>query len=202
MSNKNVTKIERLSSGMVKLYNRSNVIGAFSALNSISIGYENNNARTIQFTDNGNTISFQVFNLQEIIGSTTTVTYTPIDTTSTGPDYNARVFEVFDFLSSQVFQGFSPGPTFVGGVVAAYPNFASFPVTGTQSVIYIDEADNSAYYWDGSAYQLLVSTGVEQYASFALFPVTGSANVIYIDMSTFGAYVWDGLAYELSLIHI
>lgn len=196
MSNRNVTRIERLSSGMVKLYNRSNVIGAFSALNSISIGYENNNARTIQFTDNGNTISFQVFNLQEIIGSINTVTYTPIDTTSTGPDYNARVFEVFDFLSSQVFQGFSPGPTYVGGVVAAYPNFASFPAVGTQAVIYIDEADNSAYYWDGTSYQLLVSTGVEQYASFALFPVTGSANVIYIDMSVPKPYVWDGVAYE------
>ena len=196
MSNRNVTRIERLSSGMVKLYNRSNVIGAFSALNSISIGYENNNARTIQFTDNGNTISFQVFNLQEIIGSINTVTYTPIDTTSTGPDYNARVFEVFDFLSSQVFQGFSPGPTYVGGVVAAYPNFASFPLPGTQSVIYIDEADNSAYYWDGTSYQLLVSTGVEQYASFALFPVTGSANVIYIDMANLKPYVWDGAAYE------
>jgi hypothetical protein len=196
MSNKNVTKIERLSSGMVKLYNRSNVIGAFSALNSISIGYENNNARTIQFTDNGNTISFQLFNLQQIIGSTTTVTYDPIDVTSTGPEYNNRVFEVFDFLSSEVFQGFSPGPTYVGGVVAAYPNFASFPVTGTQSVIYIDEADNSAYYWDGTSYQLLVSTGVEQYASFALFPVTGSANVIYIDMSGPKPYVWNGTAYE------
>jgi len=196
MSNKNVTKIERLSSGMVKLYNRSNVIGAFSALNSISIGYENNNARTIQFTDNGNTISFQLFNLQEIIGSTTSVTYTPIDTTSTGPDYNARIFEVFDFLSSEVFQGFSPGPTYVGGVVAAYPNFASFPVTGTKSVIYIDEADNSAYYWDGTIYQLLVSTGVEQYANFALFPVTGAANVIYIDMSVPEPYVWNGTTYE------
>ncbi len=196
MSNKNVTKIERLSSGMVKLYNRSNVIGAFSALNSISIGYENNNARTIQFTDNGNTISFQLFNLQQIIGSTTTVTYDPIDVTSTGLEYNNRVFEVFDFLSSEVFQGFSPGPTYVGGVVAAYPNFASFPVTGTQSVIYIDEADNSAYYWDGTSYQLLVSTGVEQYASFALFPVTGSANVIYIDMSVPEPYVWNGTAYE------
>lgn len=196
MSNRNVTKIERLSSGMVILYNKSNVIGAFSALNSISIGYENNNARTIQFTDNGNTISFQVFNLQEIIGSTSVVTYDPIDTTSTGPDYNTRVFEVFSFLSSQVFQGFSPGPTYVGGVVAAYPNFASFPVTGTQSVIYIDEADNSAYYWDGTSYQLLVSTGVEQYANFASFPVTGSANVIYIDMSVPKPYVWDGTAYE------
>ncbi len=196
MSNKNVTKIERLSSGMVKLYNRSNVIGAFSALNSISIGYENNNARTIQFTDNGNTISFQVFNLQQIIGSTTSVTYDPIDTTSTGPEYNSRVFEVFDFLSSEVFQGFSPGPTFVGGVVAAYPNFASFPVTGTQSVIYIDEADNSAYYWDGSSYQLLIAKNVEQYASFALFPVTGTANVIYIDMSVPEPYVWNGTTYE------
>jgi hypothetical protein len=181
---------------MVKLYNRSNVIGAFSALNSISIGYENNNARTIQFTDNGNTISFQVFNLQQIIGSTTSVTYDPIDTTSTGPEYNSRVFEVFDFLSSEVFQGFSPGPTFVGGVVAAYPNFASFPVTGTQSVIYIDEADNSAYYWDGSSYQLLIAKNVEQYASFALFPVTGTANVIYIDMSVPEPYVWNGTTYE------
>jgi len=196
MSNKNVTKIERLSSGMVKLYNRSNVIGAFSALNSISIGYENNNARTIQFTDNGSTISFQVFNLQQIVGSTTSVTYDPIDTTSTGPDYSSRIFEVFDFLSSEVFQGFSPGPTYVGGVVAAYPNFASFPVTGTQSVIYIDEADNSAYYWDGTSYQLLIAKNVEQYANFASFPITGSADVIYIDMSVPEPYVWDGSAYE------
>lgn len=195
MSNKNVTKIERLSSGMVKLYNRSSVIGAFSALNSISIGYENNNARTIQFTDNGNTISFQVFNLQEIIGSTTTVTYTPIDTTSTGPEYNSRVFEVFDFLSSQVFQGFSPGPTFVGGVVASYPNFASFPATGQQSVIYIDESTNQAYYWDGSSYQLLTSTGVETYPNFASFPATGMANIIYVDLSVPESYVWDGSVY-------
>ena len=195
MSNKNVTRIERLSSGMVKLYNRSNVIGAFSALNSISIGYENNNARTIQFTDNGNTISFQVFNLQEIIGSTTTVTYTPIDTTSTGPEYNSRVFEVFDFLSSQVFQGFSPGPTFVGGVVASYPNFASFPATGQQSVIYIDESTNQAYYWDGSSYQLLTSTGVETYPNFASFPATGMANIIYVDLSVPESYVWDGSVY-------
>jgi hypothetical protein len=196
MSNRNVTKIERLSSGMVKLYDRSNVIGAFSALNSISIGYENNNPRTIQFTDNGNTISFQLFNLQEIIGSTTTTTYTPIQTTDTSSDYANRVFDIFNFLSDQVFQGFSPGPTYVGGVVAAYPNFASFPVTGTESVIYIDEADNSAYYWDGSSYQLLVSTGVEEYANFASFPITGSANVIYIDMSNFKPYVWDGSAYQ------
>jgi hypothetical protein len=181
---------------MVKLYDRSNVIGAFSALNSLSIGYENNNPSTIQFTDNGNTISFQLFNLQEIIGSTITTTYDPIQTLSTGPEYNSRIFDVFNFLSDQVFQGFSPGPTYVGGVVAAYPNFASFPVTGTESVIYIDEADNSAYYWDGSSYQLLVSTGVEEYANFASFPITGSANVIYIDMSNFKPYVWDGSAYQ------
>ena len=195
MSNKNVTRIERLSSGMVKLYNRSNVIGAFSALNSISIGYENNNARTIQFTDNGNTISFQVFNLQEIVGSINTVTYIPIDTTSTGPDYNARVFEVFDFLSSQVFQGFSPGPTYVGGVVAVYPNFASFPATGQEAVIYIDESMNQAYFWDGSSYQLLTSTGVETYPNFASFPATGVANIIYVDLSVPESYVWDGSVY-------
>jgi hypothetical protein len=181
---------------MVKLYDRSNVIGAFSALNSISIGYENNNPRTIQFIDNGNTISFQLFNLQEIIGSTITTTYSPIQTTDTSSDYANRVFDIFNFLSDQVFQGFSPGPTYVGGVVAAYPNFASFPVTGTESVIYIDEADNSAYYWDGSSYQLLVSTGVEQYANFASFPITGSANVIYVDMANLKPYVWDGSAYE------
>jgi hypothetical protein len=180
---------------MVKLYNRSNVIGAFSALNSISIGYENNNARTIQFTDNGNTISFQVFNLQEIVGSINTVTYTPIDTTSTGPDYNARVFEVFDFLSSQVFQGFSPGPIYVGGVVAVYPNFASFPATGQEAVIYIDESMNQAYFWDGSSYQLLTSTGVETYPNFASFPATGMANIIYVDLSVPETFIWDGTTY-------
>jgi len=88
------------------------------------------------------------------------------------------------------------GASFVGGVVAVYPNFASFPATGQEAVIYIDESLNHAYFWDGTSYQLLVSTGVEQYASFALFPVTGSANVIYIDMSVPEPYVWNGTAYE------
>jgi hypothetical protein len=104
--------------------------------------------------------------------------------------------QVYRDICEYVLVNKNGGASFVGGVVAVYPNYASFPATGQEAVIYIDEGTNQAYFWDGTSYQLLVSTGVQQYANFALFPVTGSANVIYIDMSGPKPYVWNGTAYE------
>lgn len=194
--NVNVTKIQRLPNGIIQFYNGTDIIDSFSITSSVSVISENNVAKNISFVSNVKNLSFNVFNITSVIGSTSNKTYTSgIDPSDTSDAYISRLYDIYAFIISDVIQGCCPGPTFVGGVVASYANYASFPATGQESVIYIDEADNSAYYWDGTSYQLLVSTGVEQYASFALFPVTGSANVIYIDMSTFEPYVWDGAAY-------
>jgi hypothetical protein len=194
--NVNVTKIERLSNGIIQFYNGSEVVESFSITSSVSVLFDSNVAKSISFISNVKTLSFNVYNVLSVYGATSNKTYSAgIDPSDTSSAYISRLYDIYAFLISDVIQGCCPGPTFVGGVVASYPNFASFPATGQQSVIYIDEADNSAYYWDGTSYQLLVSTGVEQYASFALFPVTGTANVIYIDMSVPEPYVWNGAAY-------
>ena len=194
--NINVTKIQRLTNGIVQFYNGLDIVDSFNITSSVSVGSESNLAKTIVFSNSVKTLSFNVFNITAVYGATSNKIYsTGIDPSDTSDAYVSRLYDIYAFLISDVIQGCCPGPTFVGGVVASYPNFASFPATGQQSVIYIDEADNSAYYWDGTSYQLLVSTGVEQYASFALFPVTGTANVIYIDMSVPEPYVWNGTAY-------
>jgi hypothetical protein len=171
--NVNVTKIQRLPNGIIQFYNGTEIIDSFSITSSVSVISENNVAKNISFVSNVKNLSFNVFNITSVIGSTSNKTYTSgIDPSDTSDAYISRLYDIYAFLISDVIQGCCPGPTFVGGVVASYPNFASFPAVGQQSVIYIDEADNSAYYWDGTSYQLLVSTGVEQYASFALFPLT------------------------------
>lgn len=195
--NINVTRIDRLSNGMIQFYNGSNIVDSFSITSSISIGFENNGPKTIIFSNNVKTLSFTIFNLTTLYGATSSKIYSSgIEPSSTSNAYVDRLYDIYDFLISSVIQGCCPGPTFVGGVVASYPNYASFPATGQHSVIYIDEGTNSAYFWNGTSYQLLVSTGVEEYANFASFPITGSANVIYIDMSNFKPYVWDGSAYQ------
>jgi hypothetical protein len=194
--NVNVTKIQRLPNGIIEFYNGADVVDSFSITSSVSVGFESNVAKTIIFSSSVKTLSFNVFNIISLYGSTSNKIFSAgIDPSDTSSAYVNRLYDIYGFLISDVIQGCCPGPTFVGGVVAVYPNFASFPATGQQSVIYIDESTNQAYFWDGSSYQLLTSTGVEQYATFALFPVTGSANVIYIDMSVPEPYVWDGAAY-------
>jgi hypothetical protein len=195
--NVNVTKIERLSNGIIQFYNGSEVVDSFSITSSVSVLFDSNVAKSISFISNVKTLSFNVYNVLSVYGATSNKIYSAgIDPSDTSSAYISRLYDIYAFLISDVIQGCCPGPTFVGGVVASYPNFASFPATGQQSVIYIDEADNSAYYWDGSSYQLLIAKNVEQYASFALFPVTGTANVIYIDMSVPEPYVWNGTTYE------
>jgi hypothetical protein len=150
----------------------------------------------IIFDGDDKTISFYVYQLTAIESATFSLPYSPLDSRFFNPStYSSKLNEVYRDIAEYVLVNKNGGASFVGGVVAVYPNFASFPATGQEAVIYIDESLNHAYFWDGTSYQLLVSTGVEQYASFALFPITGSANVIYIDMSVPEPYVWDGAAY-------
>lgn len=194
--NINVTRIDRSSNGMIQFYNQSDVVDSFSITSSVSVGFENNLAKTIVFSNSVKTLSFNVFNLTTLYGATSSKIFSsgiaPSDTSSA---YINRLYDIYGFLISDMVQGCCPGPTFVGGVVASYLNYASFPATGQHSVIYIDEGTNQAYFWDGTSYQLLIAKNVEQYVDFASFPVTGLANVIYIDMSVPEPYVWDGTAY-------
>ena len=194
--NVNVTKIQRLSNGIIQFYNGSDIVDSFSVTSSVSIGFESNLAKTIIFSSSVKTLSFNVFNIIALYGSASNKIYSAgIDPSDTSSAYVNRLYDIYGFLISDVIQGCCPGPTFVGGVVASYPNFASFPATGQQSVIYIDESTNQAYYWDGTSYQLLTSTGVETYPNFASFPVTGMANIIYVDLSVPESYVWNGSVY-------
>ena len=151
----------------------------------------------IIFDGDDKTISFYVYQLTAIESATFSLPYSVLDSRFFNPStYSAKLNEVYRDICEYVLVNKNGGASFVGGVVAVYPNFASFPATGQEAVIYIDEGTNQAYFWDGTSYQLLVSTGVQQYANFASFPVTGSANVIYIDMSVPEPYVWNGTAYE------
>lgn len=42
---------------------------------------------------------------------------------------------------------------------SVHPNFASFPVTGTSGIIYVDSGLNDLYLWTGTVYELQSSTG-------------------------------------------
>jgi hypothetical protein len=157
----NVTKIERLSTGIIKVYNQSNVIAIFSSLKSISIYRENGNPTALMFCqDCVDPFAFTVYNLTEIIGSTTTQTFNIVDVTDANSLYVSKVYSVLAFLSDECLIGFPPQPTFIGGVVVEYPNFASFPATGQSGVIYIDMSVPEAYVWDGVTYQALMSGSV------------------------------------------
>ena len=151
----------------------------------------------IIFEGDDKTLSFYVYQLTSIESATFTLPYTALDSRFFNPAvYAAKLNAVYQDIAEYVLVNKNGGASFVGGVVAVYPNFASFPAVGQEAVIYIDEGTNQAYFWDGTSYQLLVSTGVQQYANFASFPITGSANVIYIDMSVPEPYVWNGTTYE------
>jgi len=194
--NVNVTKIQRLSNGIIQFYNGTDIIDSFSITSSVSVLFENNLAKSISFISNVKTLSFNVYNVQSVYGATSNKIYSSgIDPSDTGSAYISRLYDIYAFIISDVIQGCCPGPTFVGGVVAVYPNYASFPATGQEAVIYIDEGTNQAYFWNGTSYQLLVTPGVEQYANFASFPIVGSTDVLYIDMSVPESYVWDGSTY-------
>jgi hypothetical protein len=156
--NVNVTKIQRLTNGIVQFYNGSDIVDSFNITSSVSVGSENNTAKTIVFSNSVKTLSFNVFNVIAIYGATSNKIYSAgIDPSDTSDAYVSRLYDIYAFLISDVIQGCCPGPTFVGGVVAAYPDYFSFPAVGTPSVIYIDESTGIAYYWDAGAYHELVS---------------------------------------------
>ena len=174
----NVTKIERLSNGLIKIYSKTNLIALFSSLKSINIYRENGKPVALMFCqDCVDAFAFNVYNLIEIIGSATTQTYDEIDPTASNETYQERIFSVLNFLVDECLTGFPPQPTFVGGVVAEYPTFASFPVTGQSGVIYIDMSVPEAYVWDGAAYQSL-SGGVGGFV-----PYTGAT--ADVDLGTY-----------------
>lgn len=160
-TNYNVTKIERTSTGLVIIYNGVNTIAVFNSLKSVQLSQESDKPKSIMFCDEfGNDFSFKVFNLGEVIGTATTQTFNIFSSAQDLDLYNDKLYSVFLFLCQEVMVGFSPQPTFVGGVVAEYPNFASFPATGQSGVIYIDLSVPQAYIWDGAAYQALMSGSV------------------------------------------
>ena len=178
--------------GSISFYGPNNTL--ITNLQNLN-GAKQSNGQII-FDGDDKTISFYVYQLTSIESATFSLPYSPLDSRFFNPSiYSAKLNEVYRDIAEYVLVNKNGGASFVGGVVAVYPNYASFPAIGQEAVIYIDEGTNQAYFWDGTSYQLLVSTGVQQYASFALFPVTGSANVIYIDMSVLKPYVWDGSAY-------
>lgn len=179
--------------GSISFYGPNNTL--ITNLQNLN-GAKQSNGQII-FDGDDKTISFYVYQLTSIESATFTLPYSALDSRFFNPSvYSAKLNQVYQDVAEYVLVNKNGGASFVGGVVAVYPNFASFPATGQEAVIYIDEGTNQAYFWDGTSYQLLVSTGVQQYATFALFPVTGSANVIYVDMANLKPYVWDGAAYE------
>lgn len=105
MSNFNITKIERISSGLVKLYNGSRVVGSFSGLKTMTIGIgSNNRAESITFIDNMlNVFAFTVYNLSQIVGKDKTGNWTPIDPTDTSGAYEDRVYEIYEFLCDFIY---------------------------------------------------------------------------------------------------
>lgn len=105
MSNFNITKIERISSGLVKLYNGSRVVGSFSGLKTMTIGIgSNNRAESITFIDNMlNVFAFNVYNLTQIVGKDKTGNWTPIDPSDTSGAYEDRVYEIYEFLCDFIY---------------------------------------------------------------------------------------------------
>ena len=187
--NVNVTKIQRLPNGIIQFYNGTEIIDSFSITSSVSVLFENNSARNISFVSNVKTLSFNVFNITSVIGSTSNKTYTSgIDPSDTSDAYISRLYDIYAFIVSDVIQGCCPGPTFVGGVVATYPDYASFPATGQESVIYIDESTGVAYFWNGTSYQELISLSASDKMVTIGRNSTGSTlyqgTVIYISGST------------------
>lgn len=87
-----------------------------------------------------------------------------------------------------------------------YADFASFPATGSGSFLYLDEALNKLYYWNGSNYVFIDSGGEAGggaellfFTNAAAFPAVGEINRLYIAEDSGLLYRWDGAAYvELS----
>jgi hypothetical protein len=102
----------------------------------------------IIFDGDDKTISFYVYQLTSIESATFSLPYSALDSRFFNPAvYAAKLNAVYQDIAEYVLVNKNGGASFVGGVVAVYPNYASFPATGQEAVIYIDEALNHAYFW-------------------------------------------------------
>lgn len=76
-----------------------------------------------------------------------------------------------------------------------YPTKDDFPAVGDEGVIYVDQSDDTIYYWKDGEYTPLESAGTEagvnRYDSIEDFPAVGTSNTLYIDGDTHNIYYWD-----------
>lgn len=101
-------------------------------------------------------VTFSVNLLQSISGATFNLTYTSLSQQFYNSiSYATKLNQVYKDIVQYALVNKNGGATIIGGVVAEYPNYASFPATGQSGVIYIDMSVPEAYVWDGSAYQSL-----------------------------------------------
>lgn len=101
-------------------------------------------------------VTFSVNLLQSLSGATFNLTYTALSQQFyNAATYTSKLNTVYKNIVQYALVNKNGGATIIGGVVAEYPNFASFPATGQSGVIYIDMSGPTAYVWDGAAYQSL-----------------------------------------------
>jgi hypothetical protein len=101
-------------------------------------------------------VTFSVNLLQSISGATFNLTYTALSQQFYNSiSYATKLNQVYKDIVQYALVNKNGGATIIGGVVAEYPNYASFPATGQSGVIYIDMSVPEAYVWDGAAYQSL-----------------------------------------------
>lgn len=106
-------------------------------------------------------VTFSVNLLQSLSGATFNLTYTALSQQFyNAATYTSKLNTVYKNIVQYALVNKNGGATIIGGVVAEYPNFASFPATGQSGVIYIDMSVPQAYVWDGAAYQALMSGSV------------------------------------------
>jgi len=106
-------------------------------------------------------VTFSVNLLQSLSGATFNLTYTALSQQFyNAATYTSKLNTVYKDIVQYALVNKNGGATIIGGVVAEYPNFASFPATGQSGVIYIDMSVPQAYVWDGAAYQALMSGSV------------------------------------------
>ena len=101
-------------------------------------------------------VTFSINLLQSISGATFSLTYTALSQQFYNAiSYTNKLNQVYKDIVQYALVNKNGGATIIGGVVAEYPTFASFPATGQSGVIYIDMSVPEAYVWDGAAYQSL-----------------------------------------------
>jgi hypothetical protein len=62
----------------------------------------------------------------------------------------------------------------IGGVLK-FETFANFPVSGKDDTLYLDEATNTLYHWDGSVYISITSSNENNRLRYIEFDANGDA---------------------------